>query len=50
MLKAARIGKFDIVVFCKLECFCPTQEDLIAAQELMKKSRIAFRNATNEGG
>jgi hypothetical protein len=50
MLEEARTGNFATVIFCRLEYFCGSQADFIAAEKSIRKSRITFHNAIKTGG
>jgi DNA invertase Pin-like site-specific DNA recombinase len=45
MVKEARAGRFDIIVLLRLEYFCRSQAELIAAKEFLIQSGVPFHNA-----
>ena len=44
MLYEAKIGKFDVIVFCRLENLCSSSSDLADVTQLLRQSGISFHN------
>lgn len=50
MIKEARTGKLDLVVFCKLEDLCGSPSDVTDVTELLRESGIPFHNVDRWDG